>query len=50
MTKEERENIIEFLFFVTMQSGKYSKSFFEKQPDEELQQMYDNWIEKGRLF
>lgn len=50
LDKQEREDIIEFLYFATMEIGKYSKSFFEKQTDEQLKQMYDNWTEKGRLF
>ena len=50
MTKQERESIIEYLYFATMDSGKYSRSFFEKQTDEQLKQMYDNWTKEGRLF
>jgi|GEM_PF-1919000 len=50
MTKEEREEIVDFLFFVSMEAGKYSKSFFERQSDEELKRMYDLWMEEGRLF
>lgn len=50
LTKQEREDIIEFLYFATMEIGKYSRSFFENQTDEQLKQMYDNWTEKGRLF
>ncbi|MEK4883451.1 hypothetical protein NST81_01800 [Bacillus sp. FSL W8-0223] len=50
MTKQEREDIIEFLYFATMDSGKYSRSFFENQTDDELQRMYDNWTKEGRLF
>jgi hypothetical protein len=48
--KKERESIIDYLYFATMDSGKYSRSFFENQTDDELQRMYYNWIEKGRLF
>ncbi|MEJ9210102.1 hypothetical protein [Bacillus smithii] len=50
LDKKEREDIIEYLYFATMDSGKYSRSFFENQSDDELQHMYNNWIEKGRLF
>jgi hypothetical protein len=50
LDKKEREDIIEYLYFATMETGKYSKSFFENQTDEELQRMYDNWTKEGRLF
>ncbi|MGG3987703.1 hypothetical protein [Bacillus smithii] len=50
LDKKERVDIIEYLYFATMETGKYSKSFFENQTDEELQCMYDNWTKEGRLF
>ncbi|MGG4042102.1 hypothetical protein [Bacillus smithii] len=50
LDKKEREEIIVYLYFATMGTGKYSKSFFEKQTDEQLKQMYDNWTKEGRLF
>jgi hypothetical protein len=46
MTKRERESIIDYLYFATMDSGKYSRSFFENQKDEGLQRMYDNWTKE----
>jgi hypothetical protein len=49
-SEQDRESIIEYLYFATMDSGKYSRSFFENQTDEELQRMYDNWTKEGRLF